>query len=235
MGNQVEATVYQLWPKDTTVLENAATIVMYMDGAESHLALRHLNHLNKLMQKGIGIVNIHYAVEVPKDKGGPEFKKWMGGYFETYYSVNPHWNAQYKIIPKHPVTYGVKPFELHDEWYYHMRFSDNMEGITPLLTATPPASTLNRGEGAREGNEFVRKTIGKPQHMAWAIQRKDGGRGFGFTGGHFHKNWANENFRKIVLNSIIWTAKLNVPKDGVPAPELSAEEMQTNFDTKPCK
>ena len=52
----------------------------------------------------------------------------------------------------------------------------------------------------------------KPQHTSWVTEHSDGGRGFGFTGGHFHKNWANENFRKLVLNAIVWTAKINVPQ-----------------------
>ena len=43
---------------------------------------------------------------------------------------------------------------------------------------------------------------------------RDGGRSFGFTGGHFHHNWANENFRRLVTNGILWTAKIEVPTGG---------------------
>ena len=43
------------------------------------------------------------------------------------------------------------------------------------------------------------------------MERPDGGRGFGFTGGHFHRNWGDPNFRKLVLNAILWTAGLDVP------------------------
>ena len=53
--------------------------------------------------------------------------------------------------------------------------------------------------------------------MAWARQRPDGGRGFGFTGGHDHWNWGDDDFRKLVLNAIVWTAKLDVPAEGVPS------------------
>ena len=30
----------------------------------------------------------------------------------------------------------------------------------------------------------------------WTIERPDGGRGFGLTGGHTHANWANDDFRR---------------------------------------
>jgi len=53
--------------------------------------------------------------------------------------------------------------------------------------------------------------------VAWAATRPDGGRGFGFTGSHFHRNWENDDFRKLVLNAIRWTAKAGVPKEGVPS------------------
>ena len=39
-------------------------------------------------------------------------------------------------------------------------------------------------------------------------------RSFGFTGGHFHRNWADEDFRKLVVNAILWSAKMDVPEKG---------------------
>jgi type 1 glutamine amidotransferase len=237
MGEDVETVVYKLWPEDTTALESASTIVMYMDGAESHLALQHKKHLNALMKKGVGLVCLHFAVEVPKETGGTEFKNWLGGYFELGWSVNPLWEANFTSIPKHQVTNGVMPFTIYDEWYYHMRFADNMKGVIPLLSALPTKATLNRGEGPREGNKFVQKEVeeGRLQHVAWATERQDGGRAFGFTGGHIYKNFADSNFRKIILNAIVWTAQLKVPTAGVPTPELSEGEMAANLENKPCK
>jgi hypothetical protein len=66
--------------------------------------------------------------------------------------------------------------------------------------------------------------------MAWARQRPDGGRGFGFTGGHDHWNWGNDNFRKLVLNAIVWTANVDVPEGGVPSKPLSVEDLMGNQD-----
>ena len=64
--------------------------------------------------------------------------------------------------------------------------------------------------------------------------RPDGGRGFGFTGAHFHNNWANDDFRKLVLNAILWVAKADVPKGGVKS-QVTEEMLAQNLDAKPPK
>ncbi len=72
---------------------------------------------------------------------------------------------------------------------------------------------------------------GRDEVLGWAVERPDGGRGFGFTGAHFHKNWGDPNFRKLVLNAILWTAKVNVPSDGAET-SVSDEELKANLDPK---
>ena len=91
----------------------------------------------------MGLVCVHYAVEVPKGAPGDMMKKWLGGYFEIFWSVNPHWTAEFKTLPNHPITRGVKPFSLKDEWYYHMKFRDNMKGVTPISVHSLRPDTLN--------------------------------------------------------------------------------------------
>jgi type 1 glutamine amidotransferase len=219
------------WPKDPTAFDNADSIVFYMNGGDGHAAIQgdHLQQLEPLMKKGVGFVNLHYAVEVPKEKGGAEWLRWMGGYFETFYSVNPTWEADFAKLPNHPITRGVQPFKIRDEWYYNMRFAD--KGVMPILTAIPPDNTRQGKDDAHGGNEFVRSNKGRPEHVGWAFERPDGGRGFGFTGGHYHKNWGNENFRKLVLNALLWTAKAEVPQDGVQS-TITEEDLAKNWDEK---
>ena len=72
---------------------------------------------------------------------------------------------------------------------------------------------------------------GRPGVVEIPCEREDGGRGFGFTGAHFHKNWGDDNFRKLVLNAILWTAKAEVPADGVQS-SVTAEQLQQNLDDK---
>jgi hypothetical protein len=126
----------------------------------------------------------------------------------------------------------VRPFSIDDEWYFHMRFRPKMQGVVPLLTALPPATTMSRPDGTHSGNPAVREEVAKglPQHLMWARQRPDGGRGFGFTGGHVHWNWAEPNHRRLVLNAVAWIAKVNVPKDGVPSKEVTLADLERNND-----
>jgi len=237
-GLPIDARVYHYgWPKDPKTFDGVDCVVMYGDGGPGHMVNEHLDQLDDLAKNGVGIVCIHYAVEVPKGPAGDKFLDWIGGYFETDWSVNPHWTAKYDKLPSHPITRGVKPFEINDEWYYHMRFRDGMKGVTPILTAMPPKESLSRPDDPHAGNPAVRAAIarGEVQHMAWATERDDGGRGFGFTGAHFHWNWADPDFRKLVLNAIAWCANVDVPAGGVSDHGKTMADMEANHDEKPPK
>lgn len=234
--NGVTSVVYSNgWPNDPNAFEGAAAVVIYSDGGGGHPFLRgdRLKEIGALMDKGVGLAAIHYACEPTKENGQKEFIEWIGGCFETFWSVNPHWDASFKSLPDHPITRGVKAFTLRDEWYFHMRFRDGMQGVTPILTDIPPESTMNRGDGPHSGNPAVREAVKnrEPQHVAWAAERANGGRGFGFTGGHFHKNWGHDDFRKVVLNAILWIAKADVPAGGVES-RVTPEQLAANLDDK---
>ncbi len=131
-------TYYNGWPNDPTALDNADCLVMYCDGGGGHLVIPNQDQVEAKSKAGMGVVCLHYGVEVPKGKTGDLFLQWLGGYFEEFWSVNPHWTAKFEKIPDHPITRGVKPFTINDEWYFNMRFLPNMEGVTPILSASPP-------------------------------------------------------------------------------------------------
>jgi type 1 glutamine amidotransferase len=223
------------WPEDDKFFDGADAVILYMDGGPSHPLLQEdrLEKLAARMQKGVGLGCIHYAVEPTKEKGQDEFLKWIGGAFEANWSVNPHWTADFKTLPEHAITRGVKPFSINDEWYFHMRFREGMKGVTPILTAIPTDDTMSRPDGPHEGNPTVREEVKNhvPQTVMWAAEREGGGRGFGFTGAHVHNNWGDPNFRKLVLNAILWTANVVVPKFGVNC-QVKDEDMKRNLDPK---
>ena len=235
-GLNVDAVVvpYYGYPKDKSVLADAATVVIFSTGHQGHVLKPHLDEFDAIMKEGTGVVMIHWATEAEKGKSGEKFLEWMGGFCDLDWSVNPHWKPVFEDLPEHPITNGVKPFSVHDEWYYHMRFVPEMKGVTPILTDLPPAETLRRPDGPRSGNFAVRKAIGNAerQHVAWAYERPAGGRGFGFTGAHNHKSWQNESFRKVVLNAILWTANVDVPEDGCASPAVTDERLKENVDDK---
>ena len=248
---EVDVALNGQWPGDA-VVARADTILIYSDGGDNHPALGHLDQLAAKMAKGCGFVCLHYAVEpayacerwdgktrppAPDrgsvGKGAREFKAWLGGYFEQHWSVNPHWTADFRQFPDHPISRGVGPFSAKDEWYFFMRFADGMKGVTPILSAVAGADTMKRHDGPHEGNPEVRASVAKgdAQVVAWAFERADGGRGFGFTGGHFHRGWSIDAQRMLVLNAILWTAKAEVPSAGVVS-KVTPEDLAANLDRK---
>ena len=210
-----ETVVYQDgWPAEADAFEGADTIVMYCDGGIRHPVNSHLDQVDALAKKGVGIVCIHYGVEVPAGDSGDRFLNWIGGYFEMDWSVNPHWTAKFSSFPKHPITRGVQPFEINDEWYYHMRFRPEMEGVTPILSNLPPRSTLTRPDGPHSGNPHVRAAVarGEQQHVAWAAERPVAAVGSVSLAVTTTGIGAIRIFESLVLNAIVWTARGEVPR-----------------------
>jgi type 1 glutamine amidotransferase len=195
--------------------------------------------IKEAIERGAGFAAIHYGVEVEKGEQGQFFLKALGGYFEAYWSVNPFWTPEFKDLPKHDITRGVKPFTINDEWYYHMRFVDKMEGVTPILSAVAPVQTITSRwkEGDKpkthEGNPDVLADVkaGKPQVVAWAYERPSGkGRGFGFSGLHKHSNLGDDNFRTLLLNAVAWVSGLPVPEKGIRSEALSRQDLEQLID-----
>lgn len=225
-------SVVRGWPEDPQMIADADSIVIFSDGGGGHPALPHLSPLAAKLDQGCGFVCLHYAVEVPKGEPGQHWLKYLGGYFETDWSVNPHWTADFQRLPEHPITRGVSPFATNDEWYFHMRFTDPPQGMTPILQAVAPEETMRRPDGPHSGNPHVRKSVakGEPQTVAWAYERPGGGRSFGYTGGHFHWNWGNPDVRKLVANAILWTAGGEVPAGGIGAQRLGIQRLLEDQD-----
>jgi type 1 glutamine amidotransferase len=205
------------WPENESVFDGASTLVFYMDGGEGHPMIEdgRLAKIGARMQKGVGLVCLHYAVEVPKDKGGPELLDWIGGFYERPYSQNPvNEVVAVQASPRHPISRGWKTFPARDEFYYKIRFRPGDARLTPILTTMLPKDEPQR------------------EVIAWAVERADGGRGFGFTGGHYHRNWGNPDFRRMVVNAILWSAKLDIPLAGSKC-DISPEDLIKNLDPKP--
>jgi hypothetical protein len=121
-----------------------------------------------------------------------------------------------------------------------MRFAEENSRLIPVLADLPPKGTLvrddgslARGDGPHSNNAAVRAAVlerKEAQTVAWAVTRPDAGRGFGFTGGHVHWNWGNQDFRTLMLNAIAWTAYASVPENGVPSKSLNARDLMANQD-----
>lgn len=205
-GN-LRTELYTDWPADAATLDDADTIVLFSDGSDAGLT-RHpflvddrMKCIEKQMQRGCGLVVIHYSIIVPSETAGAQFLDWVGGYFDYENGPGPkHWYSKIQFTqtmtqlpsPDHPVARGLAPFELKEEYYYHIRFRANDSRLTAILATPIPDEP-------------------EMQTVAWAVQREDGGRGFVFTGGHWHANWDLPDLRRMMLNAILWTAKVEVP------------------------
>ena len=222
------------WPNVENAFEGANAVVIYADGGGGHPAIQkdHKEILGALAKKGVGIGFMHYGVEILATNGGPEFLQWVGGYYEHQYSCNPMWSPKYETFSKHPVTSGVKPFSNRDEWYFNMRWTPDARKLTPILVAKPSYDVRDGPYVYPKGPyTHIVAASGRDETMMWTYERKGGGRGFGFTGGHTHANWSDENQRKVVLNALLWIAKVRVPKNGVES-TVTPEQLAANFDPK---
>jgi hypothetical protein len=234
------------WPQDESIFDDADAIVFYMDGGGRHEIVqekgRRLKLLDELSAKGVGLGFMHYGVEVLADQAGKEMRRWIGGHYEHQFSCNPIWSPEFRSLPKHAVTSGVKPFSVKDEWYFNMRFEGDIAGnkaaqmddrqFVPILVAKPSKDVRDGPYVYPRGPyEHIQANEGRAEAMMWVTESKDRGRGMGFTGGHFHDNWANDDYRKVVLNSFLWLANADVPEQGVES-SLGPGDIDRNLDPK---
>jgi type 1 glutamine amidotransferase len=222
---------------DDGVLERADAVLIYADGGAGHPAIQgdRMKVIDALAARGAGLGFAHYAVEVPAGAAGVAMYRWVGGYYEDHYSVNPIWSPQFGRLPSHPVTRGVKPFSTRDEWYFNMRWTPDrplFARVTPILVDTP-SDAVRHGPyvSPRGPYDHIIAASGRAETMMWVFDRPDGGRSFAFTGGHTHAHWGDPNQRKIVLNALLWIAKVDVPPNGV-EDRITAADLTTNLDPK---
>lgn len=232
------------WVDDESTFDDADAVVIYADGGGKHPALQgdNLKTLQTLIDRGVGFGCMHYGVEVPPGRANDQFKAWIGGHYEHMYSCNPIWEPEFDSLPKHPTTRGVAPFSIKDEWYFNIRFIGGVAGnqphregkmkFTPILVGKPSDDVRDGPYVYPKGPyDHIMAANGREEALLWVVERPDGGRGFGFTGGHFHMNWGNDSFRKIVLNTLNWVAKNQVPKNGIES-RVSDYDLRQNLDKK---
>jgi hypothetical protein len=222
---------------DNSVFDGAAAVFVYADGGGGHPAIKaeRLKVLDGLAAHGVGLGFGHYGVEVPAGEPGAAMHRWVGGYYEHLFSVNPMWSPNYEKFPNHPITRGVKPFSNRDEWYFNLRWTADeiaKTHATPILVATP-SDEVRKGPYVYPPGPYphIVAASGRQETLMWAFERPDGGRGFGFTGGHTHKNWGNESQRKVLLNALLWIANVEIPAEGVSS-KITEDDLNLNLDSK---
>jgi trehalose utilization protein len=189
------------WPKKPETLAGAKAVVFFFDGAEKHQALKddRVSKVQRLMDEKVGLVQLHQTADYPKDLGD-RARGWAGGAWEKGKGDRAHWVTKFDTFPDHAVTRGVKPFEIDDGWLFKNVFVPEMKGVSPLLRTWNPKAA-------------VKPTAGQDV-VAWAYDRVEGGRSFTFTGAHLHASFAQEGYRRMLTNGILWATGADVPRDG---------------------
>lgn len=214
-GLPVRVEISVGWPTDEAKAAAADTLVLTGEGGDAHPAKGRLDALAKRHAAGKGLVVIQEALKPADDTMGEFLDAAIGGRSEVDSSVGLISKMQNPILASHPVTRGAKPFEMEDQFDLNLRLRD---GITPLWQAIPSGSA-DTGSG--------NAAAGKPQTLAWAFEHPGGARGVGVTGGQFQGSGSDENFRKLVLNAIVWTAGGEVPEAGVEAKSAAKPKYET--------
>ncbi len=229
----VRAQVVSEWPRDRAALNAARALVFIGDiFPPQRMPDRDtiLTQVGELMKRGAGIACVHYATGLRAEDVAPDgahpLLTWLGGYFAT---KNKHHQSVARVFPsvtvspaspRHPVSRGWSEFTTPEEPYYNNYFGPDGNKPAPNVAALATA--------------MLPPEAPKREVIAWGVRRNDGGRGFAVVMPHFYNNWANENMRRLVLNGIVWAAKLDVPRGGVrtPAPDL-ARFAPESVDPKP--
>lgn len=194
------------WKEGPELIERSDAVVLFVsEGAQwVQKDPARLKALQQLAARGGGLAVLHWGMGTRDAKPIDDFVALFG-------ACHGGPDRKYKVVeleaetadPKHPALSGIKDFRVKDEFYYQLKVV-KPEAITPLLRVP---------------------LDGKAETVAWAWQRPDGGRSFGFSGLHFHDNWRLAEYRRLVAQGVLWTLHLPIPKDGLSV-EVKDEDLK---------
>jgi hypothetical protein len=183
------------WREGPELLEWADGVVLFLaeGGKWMHQSPRRLEALRKFAGRGGSVVVLHWAM-------GTKDAKYIDGFLSLAGGCHGGPDRKYKVLQtdaqpaEHPIATGVGKFTVRDEFYYRLKFVKAEKGPQPVLRAS---------------------IDGQSETVAWAWERPDGGRSFGFSGLHFHENWRLPEYRRLVAQGVLWTLRLPIPKGGL--------------------
>ena len=149
------------------------------------------------MDAGAGLVCLHQASTVPVDDVKIPLVEWLGAKRNGMVDRTTEPVSLKAETPSHPVCRGMNAFTYKDEFYPTLIFNKDAKHIVPILRAKLP------------------KEAPVDHILAWGFERPNGGRSFGFTGGHYLETLNQPQIKKMILNAICWTSGLIVPSEGV--------------------
>jgi type 1 glutamine amidotransferase len=185
------------WPEGPELLDGAdAAVVFVSEGAKWLQAdAKRLAAFQALAKRSGGLICLHWGM-------GTRDAKFIPAWVELFGGCHGGPDRRYKVVdvktqlatPSHPILRGVRPVELHEEFYFKLKWAQPAEQITPLIQV---------------------RIEGEDHTVGWAWERPDGGRSFGFSGLHFHENWKVDSYQRMLAQSVRWVLKREIPKAGV--------------------
>src|SRR5262245_60275733 len=194
------------WADGPKLIDQADGIVMLVTQGAQWMQMEPQRHaaLKRLAARGGAIVALHWSV-------GAKDAKYIQGQLDLLGATRGGPQRKYlvhstelkRVVPEHPILRSVGDIKVHDEIYYAL---DRVPGILPLFTS---------------------RIEGKDEMAAWSWERAGGGRAFGFVGLHFHANWQLPEYRRFVMQGVLWSLKLPIPAGGVNA-DIDSKKLELN-------
>jgi hypothetical protein len=194
------------WADGPKLIDQADGIAMLVTQGAQWMQMDPQRHaaLKRLAARGGAIVALHWSV-------GAKDAKFIQGQLDLLGATRGGPQRKYlvlstelkRVVPTHPILTGVGDIKVHDEIYYAL---DRVPGIQPLFTS---------------------RIEGKDEMAAWSWERADGGRSFGFVGLHFHANWQLPEYRRFVVQGVLWSLKLPIPSGGVNT-DIDSKKLELN-------
>jgi type 1 glutamine amidotransferase len=199
------------WKEGPDLLSRADAVVLFLAEGARWVAAdpkRQKAFADFAARRG-GLVALHWAIGTKDAKPIDGFLRLLGG-------CHGGRDRKYKILEavaepadaKNPITTGISKFRVKDEFYYRLKFVKPEGSVRPVLVVPI--------DGAKET-------------VAWSWERPGGGRSFGFSGLHFHDNWRLPEYRRLVAQAVLWTLKMQIPKNGL-AVDVTPEDLKIKRD-----
>lgn len=184
-------------------------LVGFFYGQQVHADPVWRTYIDDQLARGAGFVLLHRALQGNGDAG-----RWIQRCAGAYHGESDRKYATVETLlhvsAGHSVARGLHDFRVRDEFYYRLKFLPSVERLKPILQAD---------------------IDGASQTVAWAWQRPDGGRSFAFSGCHFHQNFELPEYRRLIIQAVLWTAHRPIPETGMPV-DVDPEVLQLPAETQ---
>lgn len=175
------------WSEGVELLAQADAAVMFLSQGAAWTSAnpRRLDALTQLASRGGGLVTIHWGM-------GTKDAAPIDAYLRLFGGCHGGPDRKFQVVdtvlapaePRHPIAAGLAPLDVHEEFYFALKFVRAERSVEPVMRA---------------------RIDGRDETVAWAWQRPDGGRSFGFSGLHFHDNWRHPEYRRLMVQGVLWT------------------------------